>query len=187
MSEVNMETQPEVISDDKVYAGAVFDIRDRKIRLSDDMVVRRQVLVHPPVVVMLVHDVANDTYLLEREYRTGSNSFAYGIPAGFMDKGETAMVAALRELAEETGVIADEYAIRPVGSYYSSEGMSDELANIMIIDLLDYHTASKHFDKDEYVESKWVSFDDMNALPIRSSNSIIALQAERIHRLESSR
>lgn len=63
-----------------------------------------QVMRHAPCVVMLVHDCANDRYLIEREYRVGCDAFAYGLPAGLIDGGEDAEQAALRELREETGV-----------------------------------------------------------------------------------
>ena len=66
--------------------------------------IRRQVMRHAPCVVMLVHDCANDLYLIEREYRIGCDAFAYGLPAGLIDGGEDVEEAALRELREETGV-----------------------------------------------------------------------------------
>lgn len=98
-----------VLSRQTVYQGAVFDVEDMRIALpaggGDCVTVRRQVCRHAPCVVMLVHDEARDLYLLEREYRVGSDLFAYGLPAGLMDDGEDVEQAALRELAEETGVV----------------------------------------------------------------------------------
>jgi len=41
--------------------------------------------------------------VLVREYRHGSGAMALEIPSGQVDKGEDALVAARRELAEETG------------------------------------------------------------------------------------
>ena len=100
-----------VLSRQTVYQGAVFDVEDMRIALpaggGDCVTVRRQVCRHAPCVVMLVHDEARDLYLLEREYRVGSDLFAYGLPAGLMDDGEDVEQAALRELAEETGVVLD--------------------------------------------------------------------------------
>lgn len=45
------------------------------------------------------------------------------------------MDAALRELAEETGVVPDRdtMGVDFVGDFYSSEGMTDELAHIMVL------------------------------------------------------
>jgi 8-oxo-dGTP pyrophosphatase MutT (NUDIX family) len=181
LSNINMKKRPSIISDHKVYQGAAFNVYDRVIDLGGSEI-RRQVLHHAPVVVMLVHDVKEDTYLIEREYRSGSNAFAFGLPAGFIDDGESVIEAALRELQEETGVVPVDYDISQVGSFYSSEGMTDELAHIMIVDLNDFHVGSTQFDKDEYVTSEWMPLGRVLMLPIKSSNCIIALQAEQLRK-----
>lgn len=116
-----------VLSRQTVYQGAVFDVEDMRIALpaggGDCVTVRRQVCRHAPCVVMLVHDEARDLYLLEREYRVGSDLFAYGLPAGLMDDGEDVEQAALRELAEETGVV-------PVGE---DDVIFDHVGGILLI------------------------------------------------------
>jgi len=38
---------------------------------------------------MLVHDMSTDRYLIEREYRAGSDMFAYGLPAGLWTRART--------------------------------------------------------------------------------------------------
>ncbi len=45
-----------------------------------------------------------------------------------------------------------------VGQFYSSEGMTDELANIMVLHLRSWRPVERHFDGDEHVESAWVSW-----------------------------
>ena len=103
---VDMTRPATVLSREHVYQGAIFGVEDMRIALpaggGDCVTVRRQVCRHAPCVVMLVHDETRDLYLLEREYRVGSDLFAYGLPAGLMDDGEDVEQAALRELAEET-------------------------------------------------------------------------------------
>lgn len=179
-----MEARPNRLRERTVYQGNVFSIADMDIEIADGIVINRQVLRHPPVVVMLVHDVSTDRYLIEREYRCGSDSFAWGLPAGFMDEGEEPVTAALRELNEETGVHDVRSHVRLIGSYYSSEGMSDELAHIYGIDLEDWTMTATRFDKDEHVESCWLDWEHVMKLPILSSNSVIALQDERYRRRE---
>ena len=97
---IDMSRPVTVLARDTVYQGAVFSVEDMRLALhardGGDIVVRRQVMRHAPCVVMLVHDTANDRYLMEREYRAGSDLFAYGLPAGLMDAGEDVMDAALR-------------------------------------------------------------------------------------------
>ena len=173
---VDMSGMVTVLDSEHVYQGAIFDVDDLRIALpmrdGGQTVIRRQVMRHAPCVVMLVHDCANDLYLIEREYRIGCDAFAYGLPAGLIDGGEDVEEAALRELREETDV----------GQFYSSEGMTDELANIMVLHLHAWHPVERHFDGDEHVESAWVSWQRLRGTRITASNSMIAILHEQIRR-----
>ena len=187
---VDMSKPATVLSSDHVYQGAIFGVEDMKIALpmhdGGRTVIRRQVMRHAPCVVMLVHDCVKDLYLLEREYRVGCNAFTYGLPAGLIDEGEDVDKAALRELREETGVEptdVDGCGIDHVGQFYSSEGMSDELANIMVVHLRQWRASERHFDADEHVESAWVSWGQLRDTRITASNSMIAVLHEQIRRL----
>ena len=81
-----MDVPAKVISSETVYTGRIFHVDDMRIALTDkqgkEHEIGRQVLRHAPCVVMLVHDMSTDRYLIEREYRAGSDMFAYGLPAG---------------------------------------------------------------------------------------------------------
>ena len=80
---VDMSGTVTVLDSEHVYRGAIFGVDDMRIALpmrgGGQTVIRRQVMRHAPCVVMLVHDCANDRYLIEREYRIGCNAFAYGL------------------------------------------------------------------------------------------------------------
>lgn len=186
---IDMTRPATVVSHDIVWRGVVYDVDDMAIDLrrtdGGTTRIRRQVTRHRPCVVLLVHDEARDLYVMEREYRAGSDRYAYGLPAGLIDAGEDVETAALRELREETGIVPDGpdgLAIDRVGAFYSSEGMSDELANIMVIHLAAWHVEPRHFDPDEHVESAWVPFDTLRGIGVTSSNSQIALLHEALRR-----
>ena len=187
--DVDMEGRAEVLERRQVYAGMIFTVEDMTLRMpakdgGDGPLIRRQVLRHAPCVVMLVHDERNDRYLVEREYRVGSDRFAYGIPAGLLDAGESPEQAALRELSEETGVNprSGAYRIDHVADCYSSEGMTDELAHIMVIHMDGWRQGPRHLDRDEHVASAWATWRELQELPITASNSVIAIQHERLRR-----
>ncbi|MCH4209187.1 NUDIX hydrolase [Bifidobacterium sp.] len=188
---IDMGRPARITRSDTVYQGAIFSVEDRTVSVSsrggERLDIRRQVVLHAPSVVMLVHDLQRDLYLAEREYRAGSNIFAYGIPAGLMNEDEDPERAALRELREETGVEADaaDLQIDRVGDFYSSEGMTDELVHVMVLHLKAWRATSRHFDEDEYVESAWVSWSELTILPIASSNSVIAIQHETLRRVRA--
>ncbi|MCO6557978.1 MAG: NUDIX hydrolase [Bifidobacterium sp.] len=187
---VDMETPIRLVSSETVYRGAIFRIDDRKLALAKtdggEVPVRRQILVHPQAVVMLVHDEVQDKYLLEREYRVGPNKFTYGFPAGLMEDGEKPEVSALRELQEETGVAPkdkESVRIEHVGDFYSSGGMTNELAHIFVIHFSAWKREPRHFDKDEHVQSTWVTWEELTGIGIQAADSTIAIQHEQIRRL----
>ena len=78
---IDMDVPAKVVSSETVYTGRIFHVDDMRIALTDkggeEHEISRQVLRHAPCVVMLVHDMSNDRYLIEREYRAGSDMFAW--------------------------------------------------------------------------------------------------------------
>ena len=87
---------------------------------------------------------------------------------------------------EETGVEPiDENScdIDHVGQFYSSEGMTDELANIMVMHLRHWQAVERHFDADEHVESAWIPWKQLRDTHITASNSEIAILHEQIRRM----
>lgn len=212
-SRIDMLSQPEIISSRRVYQGRIFAVDDQQIRLQQtdggSTPIGRQIVRHDHSVVMMVHNVANDTYILEREYRVGSNSYAYGFPAGLCDPHESPLQSAFRELREETGITvpgipnkrsdpaftadhithavqaSSDIDVDIIGDFYSSVGMTDELTTVMVFHLHHFDVGEREFDPDEHVESGWVTWDDLlHTVPITSTNTVLAIQHEHIRRLK---
>lgn len=86
--------------------------------------VRREVVRHPGAVVIL--PVLDDgRVVLIKNERPSLERAIYELPAGTMEPPEPAEACASRELVEETGYRAA--TIVPLGRFYTSPGMSDEL------------------------------------------------------------
>ena len=148
---VDMSGMVTVLDSRHVYQGAIFGVDDLRIALpmrdGGQTVIRRQVMRHAPCVVMLVHDCANDLYLIEREYRIGCGAFAYGLPAGLIDGGEDVEEAALRELREETGAVASE--LIPLGPFYPTCAYSTEVIQMFLARGLSF--GERELDEDEFL------------------------------------
>ena len=94
------------------------------VRMPDDSTATREYVVHPGAVMvipLLSHADGRLQLVMERQYRYPVGRVMIEFPAGKMDPGEDALVCAQRELREETGYTAREWAkagvIHPVISY----------------------------------------------------------------------
>lgn len=94
------------------------------VRLPDGQVTQREYVVHPgAVMVVPLLQAANGELqlVMERQYRYPVRQTIIEFPAGKLDVGESPLACAQRELREETGYTAREWAragvLHPVVSY----------------------------------------------------------------------
>lgn len=94
------------------------------------------------------------------------------LPAGYMEKGESAVMAGVRELEEETGYTTNDITL--VDSYYTSLGASGERIDLLLA--LDcYKVGEQHLDKDEFVLYEEVTLEEFELL--LNSNCIMDANA----------
>ena len=96
---------------------------------------RRELIATGSVVIVIPYDPVLDKLVVIRQFRIGAalktaNGAPLELPAGLVDTGETPEEAAVRELAEETGLAAQ--AVERCFTMLPSPGLTDEYAYIFL-------------------------------------------------------
>jgi ADP-ribose pyrophosphatase len=93
----------------QVFAGRLLDIRRDTVAMPDGRHATREYVVHPGAVVV-VPILDDGRLVMERQFRYPVGRVMLEFPAGKIDADEPLLVCAQRELAEETGYRAREWA-----------------------------------------------------------------------------
>lgn len=81
--------------------------------------------------VTIVARTEDDLYPVIRQYRPAVRQFTWELPAGLIDPSETPEEAGVRELKEETGLIAA--SVQCCGSFLSDSGRIDNRIHIFSV------------------------------------------------------
>ncbi|HET7796215.1 MAG TPA: NUDIX hydrolase [Rhizobacter sp.] len=113
------------VSAQQVYRGHFLDVRRDEVRLPDGSKAAREYIVHPGA-VMIVPLLDDGRVVVERQFRYPMGKVMLEFPAGKLDAGEPPLQCAVRELTEETGYTAREWARAGIlhnAIAYSTEGI----------------------------------------------------------------
>ena len=121
-----MAKKVRVLSSKTVFRGPVFSVTLDEVVEPSGVRARRDTVRHQGSVVVLVVDDSQRVprVLLLRQYRYPADASLWELPAGRIDRGETPLAGARRELIEETGFRARRW--KRLFTYYSSPGFLDE-------------------------------------------------------------
>ena len=112
-------TETRVASQELLRGHFLHAMRDT-VRLPDGKEATREYVIHPGA-VMVVAELPDGRLVLERQFRYPVQSVMVEFPAGKLDPGEDSLACAQRELLEETGYTARQWAragvLHPVISY----------------------------------------------------------------------
>ncbi len=112
-----------------VYDGLFLRIQRDEARMPDGRTSGREFVLHPGAAAM-VPIFPDERILVERQFRYPLKQVFVEIPAGKLDPGETALQTAQRELVEETGWQAMQWA--PLTSIHPAIGFADERIDIFL-------------------------------------------------------
>lgn len=168
---------PEILESDVVFGGRVWNIRRDTFRLEGGEITR-EYLDHPGAVAVLALD-DRDRVLLIKQYRHAIRMRDWELPAGLLDvRGESPLVAAQRELAEEVDIVAQTWHL--LTDFMTSPGGSNEVLRVYLARGIS--AAPETFartDEEAGIEVRWVPLDEVvDAVLFRTAqNSILAIAA----------
>ncbi|GAC1533077.1 MAG: NUDIX hydrolase [Ramlibacter sp.] len=109
-----------VVSREEILRGQFLHAVREQVALPDGRLGTREFILHPGA-VMVIPLLDDGRIVLERQYRHPIGQVLVEFPAGKLDAGEERLACARRELREETGYSAREWAhagvLHPVISY----------------------------------------------------------------------
>ena len=130
-----------------VYEGNFLKVRRDEVALPGDLRATREYIVHPGA-VMIVPIADDGRLVVERQHRYPLDMVLLEFPAGKLDPNETTLACAVRELAEETGYRAREWA--HAGRMHNAPAYSTEFIEIWFARGL--VAGAQSLDEGEFVE-----------------------------------
>ncbi|MCU0925013.1 MAG: NUDIX hydrolase [Hydrogenophaga sp.] len=121
-------------------------VRD-SVRLPSGHETTREYVLHPGA-VMVIALLDDGRVVLERQFRHPMQSVMIEFPAGKLDAGEGSLACAVRELREETGYSAREWAF--AGRLAPTIAYSDEIIDIWFARGLTL--GERHLDEGEFLD-----------------------------------
>lgn len=145
-----------------VYDGHFLKVQRDRVALPDGAVALREYIRHPGA-VMILPLLDDGRLLLERQYRHPMGRVMLEFPAGKLDAGEDPLACARRELAEETGYRAAEWA--RAGVLHNAIAYSDEGIHIYFARGL--RRGEQQLDEGEFLELVSHTPEELDALAAR--------------------
>lgn len=145
-----------------LISGGFLEVRRDDVRLPDGSTATREYIQHPGAVAVI--PVLDDGRLvLVRQYRYPLGKVLLEFPAGKLEVGEATLACAQRELAEETGYTAAEWAF--AGEIHNAAAYSTE--SIWLWFARGLVPGRQNLDTGEFVEVARLGEAELDALALR--------------------
>ena len=155
-----MDLEEKTVAKNYIYRGKIVDLRCDDAVLPDGRPCKREVIEHSGGAAVLC--VREASVALVRQFRYAYGEAIYEIPAGKLNAGEDPMLAAGRELEEETGLRAERLVHR--FTLYPTPGYTNE--KIYIYEAENVSAGSQHLDEGEFLNVEY--------LPVETALGMIA-------------
>ncbi|MBO4983740.1 MAG: NUDIX hydrolase [Clostridia bacterium] len=175
-----MELFEKKLSSRQIFDGVVVKLYVDDVELPNGKKSVREVVRHPGA-VCVVPVTDEGEVIMVRQFRYAFNQVLLEVPAGKLEPNEDPLEAALRELEEESGVVASK--VEHIGEIYTTVAIIDEKIHVYLATGLTYKNA--HPDDDEFLEVEKIPLKTlvdmvMNGEIKDSKTQIAILKADKI-------
>ena len=113
----------------EVFKGRIVNLRLEEVTLPGGVRTTLEIVRHPGAAAIVAMDEQRQVTLLH-QFRHAAGGFIWEIPAGTLERGEEPMQCAVRELREETGLVAADWTL--LGSILTTPGFCDERIHLFL-------------------------------------------------------
>jgi ADP-ribose pyrophosphatase len=149
--EARFMQKPTVVRSQHIHTGRVIKLSTERLRYANGREYDIDFIRHPGASAVVAVDQSGRVCMV-RQYRHGIEDFLWEIPAGKLDAGEDPKVCAVRELQEETGVLAERW--NSLGLYVPAPGLFTEVIHLFLA--RDLRKGEPNPDADEELELQWL-------------------------------
>ncbi len=171
-TEIDLYEKP--VSSNRLFEGKIINLRRDEVMLPNGRTATREVVEHPGAVAV-VPITKTGQVVLVRQFRHPVGRIILEVPAGKLDRNEKPEDCALRELAEETGFVANK--LHKLTSMYTTPGFSNEVIHLYLAE--DLVESDQRPDEDEFIKTEQYTPEQIRQM-IRSgeicdAKSLVAL------------
>jgi ADP-ribose pyrophosphatase len=175
-----MELFEKKLSSEQIFDGVVVKLFVDRVELPNKKTSVREIIRHPGAVCVIPVTDEGEVIMV-RQFRYAFNQVLLEIPAGKLEKGEDPLDAALRELEEESGVVAKK--IEYLGEIYTTVAIIDEKIHLYLATGLEFKDS--HPDEDEFLEVEKIPLSTLADMVMKgeikdSKTQIAILKAHKI-------
>lgn len=163
-----------IVQSERIHQGKVFSLMKETVILENGIKADMEIIRHPGASA-IVPFLDEKTIILIRQYRHAVGRSILEIPAGTLNKNETPIMCARRELTEETGYSSDVW--HKLGEIIPVPGYSNE--HIHLYAATNLTTSTQSLDTDEVIKIHPFKMKDalamINAGEIQDGKTICGL------------